>query len=212
MFEEWLAGLPRWLVVGLALGLAASAGVAAVFLAANRWFPDPPAETGATVDGTVRRQAEIRDYLRRIDERYAEEYDLDGVRVAFYLPERNVAITFDARAYFRLKRSDSDLFVVLCEHEMPGHTLGRRLPFEVPDVFLGPDREDDPTTAAFEALGLPPGADEDDVERAYREQVKEVHPDQGGSREEFTRVREAYATALNHVGDGGAQGRSGGRA
>ncbi|WP_049947654.1 J domain-containing protein [Candidatus Halobonum tyrrellensis] len=208
MFEEWFVGLPGWLTLGVAVGLTASFGLALVFLAANRWFPDPPAETGATVDGTVRRKAEIRDYLRRIDERYAEEYELDGVRVAFYLPERSVAITFDARAYFRLKRAsdagdvDPDLFVVLCEHEMPGHQLGRRLPFEVPDVFLGADVEPDPTTAAFEALGLPPGADEDDVQRAYREQVKDVHPDQGGSREEFTRVREAYTTALDHVGDG----------
>ena len=204
MFEEWFAGLPGWLVVGVAFGVAASVGVALVFLAADRWFPNPPTESGPTVDGTVRRRAEIRDYLRRIDERYAEEYDLDGVRVAFYLPERNVAITFDGRAYFRLKRADSDLFVVLCEHEMPGHQLGRRLPFEVPDVFLGREVESDPTTAAFEALGLPPGADEKDVQRAYREQVKEVHPDQGGSREEFTRVREAYATALDHVGEGRA--------
>lgn len=204
MFEEWLASLPGWLVVGVALGVAASVGVAFVFLAANRWFPDPPTRSGPRSDGTVRRRAEIRDYLGRIDERYAEEYELEGVRVAFYLPERHVAITFDARAYFRLQRADADLYVVLCEHEMPGHQLGRRLPFEVSDVFLGADVEDDPTTAAFEALGLPPGADEEDVEEAYREQVKRVHPDQGGSTEEFTRVREAYATALNHVEEGQA--------
>jgi ferredoxin len=44
----------------------------------------------------------------------------------------------------------------------------------------------------FDVLGLDRGADETEVERAYREQVKEAHPDQGGSAAEFRRVRSAY--------------------
>jgi len=44
----------------------------------------------------------------------------------------------------------------------------------------------------FDVLGLDPGADEDAIERAYRERVKETHPDQGGSVAEFRRVRNAY--------------------
>lgn len=35
-------------------------------------------------------------------------------------------------------------------------------------------------------------ADETEVEQAYRERIKEVHPDQGGSTEEFQLVKAAY--------------------
>jgi len=33
------------------------------------------------------------------------------------------------------------------------------------------------------------------VKAAYRERIKEVHPDHGGDRETFEAVREAYAAA-----------------
>ena len=199
VFEEWLAALPAWLVLGVGLGTGASIAVAAVFIAANRWFPDPPAEPAGESDGSLRRRAEIREFLRLIGEPFAERYPIDGREVAFYLPHRDVAITFDARAYFRLSNADGAPYVVLCEHEMPGHQLGRRLPFDVPEVALGPAPEVDPVRTAFETLGLPPGAGEDAVESAYRDRVKEAHPDRGGSRDEFVRVREAYATALNRA-------------
>jgi curved DNA-binding protein CbpA len=44
----------------------------------------------------------------------------------------------------------------------------------------------------FEVLGIAPDADEEDVDRAYRRRVKEAHPDQGGSLDEFQAVRTAY--------------------
>jgi ferredoxin len=44
----------------------------------------------------------------------------------------------------------------------------------------------------YDVLGLDADADEDAVVRAYRERVKEVHPDHGGSVAEFKRVRRAY--------------------
>ena len=44
----------------------------------------------------------------------------------------------------------------------------------------------------YDALGLNPDADEDAVVRAYRERVKQVHPDHGGSVAEFKHVRRAY--------------------
>jgi hypothetical protein len=214
VLTEWLAALPSWLLAGVGLGGLVSVAVAVLFVAGQRYAPDPAARTGGRIDGTTRRRAEIRDYLGRIDERYAEDHALFGQQVAFYLPERHVAITFDPQAYFRLANAEpgatgnaefdvdphtDGLFVVLIEHEMPGHTLGRRLPFDVPDVHLGSDPQADPVQEAFDTLGLPPGADEERVEAAYRERVKEVHPDQGGDREAFSEVREAYATALNHA-------------
>ncbi|PSP57451.1 ferredoxin [Halobacteriales archaeon QS_1_67_19] len=46
----------------------------------------------------------------------------------------------------------------------------------------------------FEVLGVDADADEAEIERAYRERVKEAHPDHGGSIEEFRTVRTAYET------------------
>jgi len=44
----------------------------------------------------------------------------------------------------------------------------------------------------FEVLGVDPDADEEAITRAYRERVKEVHPDHGGSARAFQAVRAAY--------------------
>jgi curved DNA-binding protein CbpA len=48
----------------------------------------------------------------------------------------------------------------------------------------------------YEVLGVSPDADEETLNQAYRERVKEVHPDQGGSVEAFMRVQAAYEAAL----------------
>jgi hypothetical protein len=45
---------------------------------------------------------------------------------------------------------------------------------------------------AYARLGLEPGADEATVRDAYRERVKDVHPDRGGDEEAFKRVAAAY--------------------
>jgi len=205
VFGEWIAALPGWLLWGVAVGALVSGGVAAVFLAADRLFPDPPTRSGGPDRGSLRRRAEIREYLGRIGERYVEDADLDGTGVAFYLPERGVAITFDVHAYFAIENDETrEDHVILCEHEMPGSHLGRRLPFEVPEVHPDPSPEGTaPVANAFDTLGLPATAGEESVEAAYRERVKEVHPDQGGSREAFSEVREAYATARDHAEESG---------
>jgi DnaJ-domain-containing protein 1 len=53
---------------------------------------------------------------------------------------------------------------------------------------------DGPSNAeAYATLGLEPGADEAAVKRAYRQRVKETHPDTGdGDEEAFKEVTEAY--------------------
>lgn len=51
----------------------------------------------------------------------------------------------------------------------------------------GPSRRE-----AYRILDLDPGADDEQVKRAYRERVKRVHPDRGGDEEEFRRVKNAY--------------------
>ena len=46
---------------------------------------------------------------------------------------------------------------------------------------------------AYRTLGIDPGADEATVKQAYREKVKEVHPDTGdGDEETFLAVKDAY--------------------
>jgi hypothetical protein len=195
VFPEWLSLFPPWLLAGVVLGSVASCCVAVVFLVGDRLFPTAPVDTSQRIDGTVRRRGEIRQYLVDIDERFREDHSLHGETVAFYLPERDVAITFDAQAYFRLE--EAGIYTVLCEHEMPGRGLGRRLPFEVPD--LQPAVAPDPVTTAFAELELTPEASADEVKSAYRAKIKEAHPDHGGDREEFKRLQDAYATARDHV-------------
>jgi hypothetical protein len=60
----------------------------------------------------------------------------------------------------------------------------------------GPRRQgtDGPTAdEAYDALGLSPDADESAVRAAYRQKVKEVHPDQpGGDEDRFKKVQAAY--------------------
>lgn len=46
---------------------------------------------------------------------------------------------------------------------------------------------------AYDALGVEPEADQAAIRAAYRERIKEVHPDaEGGDEAAFRRVREAY--------------------
>ncbi|WP_136602122.1 J domain-containing protein [Salinigranum halophilum] len=196
MLLEWLSLLPPWLLTGVVLGSVASCCVAVVFFVGDRLFPTAPVDQSRRIDGTVRRRQEIRQYLVDIDERFREDVAVHGETVAFYLPERDVAITFDAKAYFRIEEAGT--YTVLCEHEMPGRGLGRRLPFDVPE--LAPDTPADPISTAFAELELDPTATSKEVKSAYRSKIKEAHPDHGGDREEFQRLQEAYATARDHAG------------
>jgi hypothetical protein len=200
-------GLPDWLVVGLALGAALSAVAAAAFAVGVRLLPEPDATQRRAATEDDRRRAEVRGYLEGIGETYAEDHPVAGDPVAFYLPGRDVAVTFDPRTYFRLEGSDTH--AVLMEHELPGAALGARLPFETParehsdgpGTAAGPHAggegppEPAATSAAFERLGLSPAASPEEVRSAYRERVKAVHPDQGGDPEAFRELREAYAVA-----------------
>ena len=49
----------------------------------------------------------------------------------------------------------------------------------------------------FDVLGVDEDADDGAVKRAYRQRMKEAHPDQGGSATEFQLVRAAYEAALS---------------
>jgi len=51
----------------------------------------------------------------------------------------------------------------------------------------------------FAILGLTPGASLGEVKTAYRELVKQHHPDQGGTVQEFLRLQQAYEFLLTDV-------------
>ena len=55
----------------------------------------------------------------------------------------------------------------------------------------------------FDVLHVDEDADEAAIERAYRERVKEAHPDQGGTVEEFQLVRRAYRELDDRDRNGG---------
>lgn len=212
MVADITSVVPPWILLGVALGAVASVFVALVFYLGDRLLGpgNPDSEGGWETTGDDRRRREIREYLTATGERFQEEYGFDEVIVPFYLPEREVAITFDAHDYFKLE--GEGIYAVLCEHEMPGRGLGRRLPFEVDEPDWGPDRTerraDGAVDAAFAELDVAREADATELKRAYRERVKETHPDQGGDEESFRRVREAYATARGHVEGGNRYDRA----
>ncbi|MFP8955674.1 J domain-containing protein [Natrialbaceae archaeon A-CW3] len=224
-----LEAIPPAVLAGLILGGAFSLVATAIFVVGNRVFPDsygpgprpgPGTGTGPSTNGNRngngnenwntnryssegRRRGEIRSYLQSIGERYNEGYQLPetDVTVAFYLPDRDVAVTFVAEEFFTLQRT-TDTYVILVEHEMPGVHLGDRLPFEVPEPEPEPARETDPQVRlrrAYETLGLSSEADRKAARAAYRERIKQVHPDHGGDKASFRRVQEAYATVSEHA-------------
>lgn len=59
---------------------------------------------------------------------------------------------------------------------------------------MSPGRRNEPSRAeAYRTLGVDPGASDEEVKRAYRARVKEVHPDtKSGDEESFKRVTRAY--------------------
>ncbi len=58
----------------------------------------------------------------------------------------------------------------------------------------GADRPD-----YMELLGLSPPYAMEDVKKAYLDRVMQVHPDHGGSREDFTKLQEAFEKASKHL-------------
>ena len=200
MLSVLQATLPAWVVFGLLFGLVASAIVAALFYVGDRLFPATDHghnDRTHHTSGTERRRAEYRDYLTAIDEPYLEAHDRAGHSLDFYLPQRDVGLTFDPRVLFGLEETTTH--VILCEAEMPAANLGRRLPFEIPDDVRTPPTSNDPVDQAYEQLGITPDATATEVRDAYRSRAKETHPDRGGRSEEFKQLQEAYATVKDHA-------------
>lgn len=204
MLAQTLADLPGWLSRGVALGVGVTIVAAGLFWAGNRHLR-APGRGPARTRGDATRLAEIRAYLGQLDQPVLERHPLAGGEVAFYLPESDVAIIFDPRTFYRVERTSTH--AILLEHEVPIRTLGRRLPFETPEPASsaedrraghrpprGQDEKTNEYTRALSVLSASEDASERAIRRAYRARVKEVHPDHGGTIQEFRRVQEAYTT------------------
>jgi DnaJ-domain-containing protein 1 len=189
-----VSALPAWFVAGLALGGVASVVVAVIFYAGER-LSSANSRSHNTTRGSLRRHAEIREYLSAIGEPFHEDHDRGELTIAFYLPDRDVGITFDPRVLFGLE--DAETHIILCEDEMPVANLGRRLPFEITEPPSQPPTSSDPVDAAYEQLGLTREASTGEIRDAYRSRVKDAHPDRGGDSEEFKQLQEAYTMAKN---------------
>jgi hypothetical protein len=53
------------------------------------------------------------------------------------------------------------------------------------------------TKTCWEILGIPAGSKEEAIKKAYREKGMILHPDKGGSNDQFNELKEAYEQALN---------------
>jgi hypothetical protein len=98
--------------------------------------------------------------------------------------------------YIREKRKMSDRPVTTGQSEF----ATARLPSgdETDDVIVagaGEQSVDDP----YEVLGVSPDASEAVIEAAAKQRIGETHPDSGGDREEFLRVKQARKEVLGDV-------------
>jgi len=123
-------------------------------------------------------------------------YDDPGVVVRFQKDGEDMAAACDR--WDNPRDNAQDLYHYLHEtrmQEQRGTVTGEseysklRLPSGDGDAVVG-------TPPAHETLGVDRDATRDEIVNAYRERVKEVHPDQGGSREAYERVQEAKKTLM----------------
>lgn len=201
---EFVALLPRWLILGILLGFVFAGIIGIVFVLGVLLFPDQIDRSRFRNDTSGgRKQREIRWYLRTIGEPFIEDYPLGDEVVGFYLPDRDVAITLDANTFFSVNRLGQT--AVLVEHEMPITQLGTRLPFDTPPIPTARPSdtsiaESERISAAFDELGLSSSATQAEIRQAYRREIKRAHPDHGGDRSSFDRIREAYIIASQEAG------------
>jgi hypothetical protein len=193
MHPSVLAVLPAWLSSGLLLGLVLTGVIGVVFLIGIWRYPDQTRRASSGSSMTDRRRRALAQYLRDAGEVVQTEGTVAGVPVAIYLPARDVALVFAPAAYLALRETSTQ--VMLCELEAPPAAIARRLPFL--SSPRATDRMGADLTEAFAILGVPTDADPDALRAAYRERVKDCHPDQGGDPAEFARVRRAYERATS---------------
>jgi curved DNA-binding protein CbpA len=49
----------------------------------------------------------------------------------------------------------------------------------------------------YSILGIPPGSTETDIKKAYKDLIRQHHPDKGGSEEKCKEINQAYNQLMN---------------
>ncbi len=129
--------------------------------------------------------------------RYDANPDDPGFVLRWSLDGEQFAVACDA--YSRLRDNAREVYLWVHETRMRGNRAVETGESEFAAARL-PSGDEDAVVAAEPAhavLNVEPDASDDEVRRAFRDAVKEAHPDQGGSREEFRRVKEAKEAMLD---------------
>lgn len=104
------------------------------------------------------------------------------------LPEHYQGTPYSYKNFEREDRwySDSNFFGNPFQEERQGS----RRPF-----FF--DEEDwEAEDENYSILGLKKSASQEDIKNAFRQKARETHPDRGGNKEDFQRVRQAYESLI----------------
>ncbi|WP_232688028.1 J domain-containing protein [Halobacterium zhouii] len=137
------------------------------------------------------RQTDQRPYARANpdDPGFALRWKMDGAQYAVAC-DAYTALRDNVRAiglYLREKRKMEKRPVETGESEF----ANARLPPADKDIVVA-----NSVRGAHDVLNVAPDASDDEVRAAYRERVKDAHPDNGGSDREFQRVRDAKEAML----------------
>ncbi len=105
-------------------------------------------------------------------------------------------------AYTRLRDNVRSLYLYIREKRKMNQRPVETGESEFANARLPPGDESDDVVVVTsrppqDVLGVGPNADAEEVREAYRERVKEVHPDRGGSEDEFRQVKNAKETMLD---------------
>lgn len=116
--------------------------------------------------------------------------DDPGAVVRWAMDSEQYAVACDA--YSRLRDNVRTLYLYIREKRKMEQRPVETGESEFANARLPP--ADDPVVGEqppHEVLGVAPDASEREIQRAYRERVKDAHPDRGGSEAAFRRIQEA---------------------
>lgn len=120
--------------------------------------------------------------------------DEKEVFVSFYIPKRNASIILDDR-YKEHIVSKLDISSIVLETHEPREKQIERL-----SKFFGIKNQSTSIEVpkdCKEILGVEGEISKEEIKKAYKEKVKETHPDLDGSKEEFMEVKNAYEHLMN---------------
>ncbi len=154
---------------------------------------------GKTTDDLLNRSlTRIEKFLKvnGIDHQKNKKFNINGTElsVSFYIPNRNASIILDDR-YKEHLISKLDISSIVIDIHDPREKQIERLSkfFGIKNQLKSIEVPED----YREILGVEGEVSKKEIKKAYREKVKETHPDLEGSKEEFMEVKNAYEVLMN---------------